>query len=209
MKKAQFIVIEGLEGAGKSTAVNFVKRWLLDHGIEKILTTREPGGTPLAESIRKLVKSVHHTEQVTSQTELLLMYAARSQLVSEVIKPALAKGEWVICDRFYWSTFAYQGGGRNIPMDIILPIHKATLGDFTPHITLYMDIDPVIGMQRVRQRGALDRFEQQEADFFQRVHQSYLTFAKTEKTFKTINAQQTLAQVQQEIAKVLERYDSQ
>ena len=154
---AKFIVIEGLEGAGKSTAVSHVESWLRQQGISQIEKTREPGGTPLAERMRAIVKEIHD-EPLTIQAELLLMYAARVQLVETRIKPALQQGTWVIGDRHDLSSLAYQGGGRGIDEQLIRQIKQAVLGDFSPDLTLYLDIDPAIGLARARARGALDLF---------------------------------------------------
>jgi dTMP kinase len=199
----KFIVIEGGEGAGKSTAVFAIMSWLEKQGVTDALAVREPGGTPMAESIRDLIKSLRSDEVVTSETELLLMYAARSQLVQNVIKPALDQGRWVICDRFYWSTFAYQGGGRGIDNAIIESIHQATLGDFSPDFTIYMDIDPLVGMQRAQKRGELDRFEQQQADFFQRVQTAYQTLVEKNKNTWVIDAGLPLDKVTETIVERL------
>ncbi len=138
---SKFIVIEGLEGAGKSSAVRYVTDYLHGHGVARIECTREPGGTPLAERMRAIVKEVHD-ERLTIEAELLLMYASRVQLVETRIKPALADGVWVVGDRHDLSSQAYQGGGRGIDANLIGAIKRAVLGDFKPDLTLYLDIDP-------------------------------------------------------------------
>ncbi|MDX3774028.1 dTMP kinase [Chromatiaceae bacterium AAb-1] len=200
-KAGKFIVIEGLEGAGKSTAVATVRHWLQQHHKE-VICTREPGGTPLAEKIRTLVKEVQQ-EQVAPQTELLLMYAARVQLITNVIKPALAKGQWVLGDRHDLSSRAYQGGGRQLDEQLINSIRQAVLGDTRPDLTLYLDIDPAIGLERARQRGDLDRIEQEQLAFFIRTRQKYLEIAATEPDIQVIDASRPLAEVQQAITAVL------
>ena len=200
---SKFIVIEGLEGAGKSTAVSYVLDWLRQHGITQLETTREPGGTPLAEKMRAIVKEVHD-EPLTIQAELLLMYAARVQLVENRIKPALKNGTWVVGDRHDLSSQAYQGGGRGIDAALINQIKHAVLGDFAPDLTLYLDIDPAIGLERARQRGELDRIELEALAFFQRTRARYLELAKQDPTIYIIDAAQSPEQVQAAINSVLE-----
>lgn len=204
MSKEKFIVIEGLEGAGKSTAVNVIKSFLADRGIEDVVMCREPGGTKLGETIRDLVKNSSINEKIDSRTELLLMYASRIQLVENVIKPALASGMSVICDRFYYSTYAYQGGGREISLDIIDSIHSASLGDFKPDLTIYMDLDPKIGLQRAAVRGELDRFEQEKIDFFNKTRDMYLTLADSAPEVMKVDASKSIEEVAGQIKKTLE-----
>ena len=200
---AKFIVIEGLEGAGKSTAVRHVEAWLRQQGITQIEKTREPGGTPLAERMRAIVKEIHD-EPLTIQAELLLMYAARVQLVETRIKPALRQGIWVIGDRHDLSSLAYQGGGRGIDEQLIRQIKQAVLGDFAPDLTLYLDIDPAIGLARARARGELDRIELEQQAFFERTRARYLALAEREPRIHVIDASQNEAQVAHAIAQVLE-----
>lgn len=200
----KFIVIEGLEGAGKSTAVSYVLDWLHEHGITHLETTREPGGTPLAEKMRSIVKEVHD-EPLTIQAELLLMYAARVQLVENRIKPALERGCWVVGDRHDLSSQAYQGGGRGINPQLISQIKQAVLGDFAPDLTLYLDIDPALGLQRAKQRGELDRIELEALAFFQRTRARYLELATQDPKIHIIDASQTPEQVQTAINAVLEQ----
>ena len=200
---AKFIVIEGLEGAGKSTAVRHVEAWLRQQGITQIEKTREPGGTPLAERMRAIVKEIHD-EPLTIQAELLLMYAARVQLVETRIKPALQQGIWVIGDRHDLSSLAYQGGGRGIDEQLIRQIKQAVLGDFAPDLTLYLDIDPAIGLARARARGELDRIELEQQAFFERTRARYLALAERDPRIHVIDASQNEAQVAHAIARVLE-----
>ena len=200
----KFIVIEGLEGAGKSTALSHVVAWLQQHGITQIEQTREPGGTPLAERMRSIVKEVHE-EPLTMQAELLLMYASRVQLVENRIKPALAKGTWVVGDRHDLSSQAYQGGGRGIDAALIGQIKQAVLGDFSPDLTLYLDISPEVGLQRARSRGALDRIEQEQLSFFERTRRRYLELAKADPRIHIIDASRSEAEVAQAIYQVLEQ----
>ena len=201
---AKFIVIEGLEGAGKSTAVRHVEAWLRQQGITQIEKTREPGGTPLAERMRAIVKEIHD-EPLTIQAELLLMYAARVQLVETRIKPALQQGIWVIGDRHDLSSLAYQGGGRGIDEQLIRQIKQAVLGDFAPDLTLYLDIDPALGLTRARARGELDRIELEQLSFFERTRARYLTLAAADPRIHVIDASQSEAEVAAAIARVLEQ----
>ena len=204
MNKGRFVVIEGLEGAGKTTAINTVYQWLNRQG-RHVVQTREPGGTPLAEQIRTLVKSVQQ-EQVSPVTELLLMYAARAQLLHNVINPALQRGDSILADRHDLSSRAYQGGGRQIPDEVLDPIRHLVLGDLRPDLTLYLDIDPALGLERARARGALDRIEQEQLAFFQRARAKYLALAAVEPHIVVIDASQPLATVQQLLTGALERH---
>lgn len=204
MNQGRFVVIEGLEGAGKTTAIQTVQQWLQAQG-HPLVQTREPGGTPLAEQIRTLVKSVQQ-EKVSPVTELLLMYAARAQLLDNVIRPALARGDWVLADRHDLSSRAYQGGGRQIPDEVLDPIRQLVLADLRPDLTLYLDIDPVIGLERARARGELDRIEQEQLAFFQRARAKYLAVAASEPNIVVIDAAQPLADVQQQLRQALEQH---
>ncbi|MGL5814681.1 MAG: dTMP kinase [Aeromonas sp.] len=202
---SKFIVIEGLEGAGKSSAVRYVTDYLQAHGVGRIECTREPGGTPLAERMRAIVKEVHD-ERLTIEAELLLMYASRVQLVETRIKPALADGVWVVGDRHDLSSQAYQGGGRGIDAKLIGAIKQAVLGDFKPDLTLYLDIDPALGLQRARHRGELDRIELEKIGFFERTRLRYLELAAQDDSIKVIDAGQTPAEVKAAIEAALEAY---
>ncbi|WP_214453771.1 dTMP kinase [Aeromonas dhakensis] len=202
---SKFIVIEGLEGAGKSSAVRYVTDYLHARGVARIECTREPGGTPLAERMRAIVKEVHD-ERLTIEAELLLMYASRVQLVETRIKPALADGVWVVGDRHDLSSQAYQGGGRGIDANLIGAIKRAVLGDFKPDLTLYLDIDPAIGLQRARHRGELDRIELEQLSFFERTRQRYLELAAADASVKVIDAGQAPEQVKAAIEAELSHY---
>ncbi|PQJ89623.1 dTMP kinase [Aliivibrio sifiae] len=203
---SKFIVIEGLEGAGKSTAIKNVLATLAKHGIENPVTTREPGGTPLAEKMRELVKEGHPDEPLTDMAELLLLYAARAQLVGNVIKPALARGEWVVGDRHDLSSQAYQGGGRGFDRDLMATMRNTVLGDFKPDFTIYMDIDPKLGLQRASARGELDRIEQMKLDFFERSRERYLEFANSDESIIIIDAGQDLDTVTESIISELDTW---
>ena len=201
----KFIVIEGLEGAGKSTAHQCVVDTLKELGIKDVVFTREPGGTPLAEKLRHLIK--HETEEpVTDKAELLMLYAARIQLVDNVIKPALAQGKWVVGDRHDMSSQAYQGGGRQLGEAFLTHLKQIVLGDFEPDLTLYLDIDPAVGLARARGRGELDRIEQQDLDFFHRTRARYLELVKDNPKTVMINAEQSIEQVQSDIKSAVKNW---
>ncbi len=193
--KSKFIVIEGLEGAGKTTARDAIVETLREQGIEEIVFTREPGGTPLAEQLRVLVKQGIEGEQVTDKAELLMLYAARVQLVENVIKPALARGAWVIGDRHDLSSQAYQGGGRGLDTVLMQTLRDAVLGDFRPDLTLYLDVTPEIGLQRARARGELDRIEKESLRFFERTRERYLALATQDSRIRIIDATKNLDEV--------------
>ena len=211
--KSNFIVIEGLEGAGKTTAREVVVNTLREQGIEDILFTREPGGTPLAEKLRDLIKQGIEGEKLTDKAEVLMLYAARVQLVENVIKPALARGTWVVGDRHDLSSQAYKGGGRGSDSRLMTSLRDTVLGDFRPDLTLYLDLDPVIGLQRARARGELDRIEQESMAFFERTRQRYLSLAAADARIKTIDASQSLeavtAAIRQTLIAWLEQQDAQ
>ncbi|SEL06939.1 thymidylate kinase [Colwellia chukchiensis] len=208
MKKGKFIVVEGIEGAGKSSAIGVIEQVLEQHGIA-FIKTREPGGTPLAEALRDIVKSASHEEQLTQETELLLMYASRSQLLANRILPALANGHWVIGDRHDLSSRAYQGGGRQFDDAVMNAIADVTLKGFTPDLTLYLDIAPELGLARAQARGELDRIELEELAFFQRVRDKYLSLANASPRTCIIDASQDMAQVHSEVKKAVSAYISQ
>ncbi|MGX1925397.1 dTMP kinase [Vibrio sp. NH-7] len=199
MSQAKFIVIEGLEGAGKSTAINAVMETLKQAGVERIKNTREPGGTVLAEKLRTLVKQEHDGEILQDMTELLLMYAARVQLVENVIKPALESGTWVVGDRHDMSSQAYQGGGRQIAKETMVSLKQTTLGDFKPDLTIYLDLDPRVGLERARGRGELDRIEKMDMSFFDRTRDRYLEMANADESVMVVNAEQTIDKVAADI----------
>ncbi|MCT4712879.1 dTMP kinase [Enterobacteriaceae bacterium H11S18] len=194
---SKFIVIEGLEGAGKTNAHNVVVATLKELGVTELVFTREPGGTPLAERLRELTlnnKGIGD-EIVTDKAEVLMFYAARVQLVETVIKPALSRGAWVIGDRHDLSTQAYQGGGRQIDQQLLMALRNTVLGDFYPDLTIYLDVTPEVGLTRARARGELDRIEQESIDFFNRTRARYLELAAADERIKTIDATQTLDEV--------------
>ncbi|WP_417697987.1 dTMP kinase [Psychromonas sp.] len=193
----KFIVIEGLEGAGKSTAIQYIQDWLEQQGVNKqhIELTREPGGTVLAEKMREIVKMDVADEQLDDKAELLIMYAARVQLVEHKIKPALAADKVVIGDRHNWSSLAYQGGGRGIDLQLINDIKQVALGDFKADFTLFLDIEPELGLSRARGRGELDRIERLAIDFFNRSRAVFQQLTEQEKNAVSIDASQDFEQV--------------
>ncbi len=201
--KAKFISIEGIEGTGKSTAVKAICDFLEKRNIEYVLT-REPGGTPVAEEIRKVLLS-NREETMCPDTEVLLMFAGRAQNIAEVIKPALAAGKWVVSDRFVDASFAYQGGGRNIDTDHIQALSDWVLGDLKPDCTILLDAPVEVGLSRMSSRGAKDRIEQEGTAFFERARQAYLDCAKREfDRFHIVDAAKEIMEVAAEIAEVLE-----
>ncbi len=198
MKKGLFISVEGIEGAGKSTALEAVTESLLAAGTKHILT-REPGGTPFAEEIRDLLL-LPRQETVISETELLLMYASRIQHVEELIKPNLEQGIHVVSDRFNDATFAYQGGGREINMSKIEQLDQWCLDGFKPDFTILLDLPVEIGLERATKRGEKDRIEKEQLAFFDKVRSAYLALAaKHTQRFKVIDATQTPAAVKEKI----------
>jgi dTMP kinase len=202
--EGKFVVIEGLEGAGKSSAIASIVSHLQAKGI-RTETVREPGGTPMAEAIRELVKQ-RWEEQVQPATELLLMYASRVQLVKTVIEPALTDGVWVIGDRHDLSSQAYQGGGRELGADLLKQLKTIALGSFAPNLTLYLDVDEETGLQRARGRGELDRIEEEDIEFFRRTRARYLELAKRDPNIVIINANQEMLKVHQAILRALEEH---
>ncbi len=200
----KFIVVEGLEGAGKSSVIALVEAIVQTHG-HTTTTTREPGGTPMAEAIRNCVKQ-NWQETVAEETELMLMYAARAQLLTNVIRPALAAGKWVIGDRHDLSSQAYQGGGRGISQSTLHALSDITLQGFTPDLTLYLDVDPAVGLERARGRGELDRIELAGLDFFSRTRARYQSLAAADESVVTIDAMQPMDVVHRSVKDTLEHY---
>jgi dTMP kinase len=175
-RQAQFITLEGVEGAGKSTQKDALCRLLDANGIE-FIETREPGGTPYAETIRELLLN-HSDDSPCSKTELLLMFAARAQHLETKILPALESGIWVVCDRFTDATFAYQGGGRQLPLDWIVALESLVQEGRRPDLTLIFDVPVEIGLARAGRRGSLDRIESEDIAFFERVRAMYRLIAE-------------------------------
>jgi dTMP kinase len=205
VSRGRFITLEGIEGAGKSTVAALVNDWLVSRGITAVVT-REPGGTPLAERVRKVVLEKGE-ERVSATAETLLMFAARSIHLENLIRPALAAGQWVICDRFTDATRAYQGYGRGMDLKWIEELAQAVHADLQPDCTLLLDLPVSVGLARARNRSgaAADRFESEMEEFFERVRAGYLTLAQREpQRVRTIDASASLSEVAKRIAPVLE-----
>jgi len=201
--KGKFITIEGVEGAGKSTALAFIAEFLEKNEIN-FIQTREPGGTEIGEKIRSLLLDKNHS-QIHPDAELLLMFAARVQHWHELIKPELAAGSWVLSDRFTDSSFAYQGAGRGINLNRLKELDSWSMGEIKPDKTLLLDIDPKLGMKRVKLRGASDRFESEKIEFFSRVRKGFLELAANEPgRFAIIDSAETISNTQSQIKKILE-----
>lgn len=201
----KFIVIEGLEGAGKSTAVAIITQAIKSAG-HTVVNTREPGGTPMAEAIRDVVKHDWQEESVTVEAELLLMYAARAQLVQNIILPNLQQGHWVLGDRHDMSSQAYQGGGRQIDKNMIESLRAITLKDFKPDFTLYLDVEPAEGLKRAKGRGELDRIEQEHLSFFERTRECYLSLAKQDQNCIVINTMQDIQSVHKDVELAIKQF---
>lgn len=200
--RGQFITLEGGEGVGKTTNLDFVRRHLEAQGLE-VVVTREPGGTELAEKIRELLLRPSD-EPITEMTELLLIFAARAQHIARVILPALEQGKWVLCDRFVDATFAYQGGGRGLSIPLIEQLEAMVVNGLKPDLTLLLDLPVAEGMARARARSALDRFEQEKLEFFELVRATYLNRAAADPArIKVIDATPVLSEVQAQIVDAL------
>lgn len=197
-KRGRFITIEGTEGVGKSSNMAFIQQRLQAEGIE-VVVSREPGGTPLAEQIRELLLT-KRDEAVDATAELLLMFAARSQHLQQLILPALNRGAWVLCDRFTDATYAYQGGGRQLSMEKIALLENIVQGELRPDTVFVLDVDVELGLRRAAKRSEKDRFEDQELEFFHRVRACYLQRAKENPgRYLMVDAGRDLPQVQQQI----------
>ncbi len=203
--RGRFITVEGGEGVGKTTNIGFVRDWLGEQGIDCVVT-REPGGTPLAEDIRALLLQ-HREETVCDMSELLLIFAARAQHIDQVIRPALERGQWVLCDRFTDATYAYQGGGRTMDRSAIETLEALVQGPLRPDLTLYLDMPVADGLARARGRGNPDRFEVQDESFFTRVRSAYLELARAhEARYRIIDAGQPLDAVQVQLTATLNAF---
>lgn len=203
--KGKFITIEGSEGVGKTTNVAFIQAWIEEQGLEYVVT-REPGGTPLGEKIRGLLLA-RDSEALDDYAELLLIFAARAQHLATVIKPALTRGAWVLCDRFTDATYAYQGGGRGIANESIAVLETLLQGSLRPDLTVILDLPPELGLARVRARGELDRFEREQLNFFQRVRAAYLARAATDaERYRVIDVARSLPEVQTDLERELNQF---
>lgn len=206
--RGKFITLEGVEGVGKSTNLATIEKVLQSLNIDYI-KSREPGGSSIAERIRALLLDPD-AEPMSELAELLLVFAARAEHLEKVIRPSLENGVWVLCDRFTDATFAYQGGGRGLSTAIIDQLQALVQGDLRPDLTVILDLDPAIGLERARERGALDRFEKEEQLFFNRVREAYLAIAEAEpKRCMVIDASKPLEQVGHDLVAALnERIES-
>ena len=202
--RGKFIVVEGLEGAGKSSVIGLIVQALKDAG-KRVEQTCEPGGTPMAEAIRECVKH-DWDETVSEETELLLMYAARVQLLTNKILPSLDAGAWVVGDRHDLSSQAYQGGGRGVSEKTMTAISNIALKGFKPDLTLYLDVEPAVGLERARGRGELDRIEQAGLAFFERTRAKYLSLAKQDESIVVVSAMQSMEKVHQDVTAIINDY---
>lgn len=201
----RFITLEGIEGVGKSTAMSHVSSVLEASGLE-VVSTREPGGTPLAERIRAVLLAPTE-EAMPAEAELLLMFAARAAHVANLVQPALERGTWVVCDRFTDATLAYQGGGRGASIERIRTLAGWVHGDLWPDLTLWLDAPVEVGLERARRRGAPDRFEQESLTFFSRVRGAYLALAEEEPDrIVRIDAARPIDEVGISITRVLQAF---
>jgi dTMP kinase len=202
MNTSNYISIEGLEGAGKSTCLEVVKQFLIDSG-KDVKNVWEPGGTPLAQTLRSIVKEFKTQEVVNEKTEAMLFYASRNQLLENVVKPALAEGKVVLSDRSFWSSMAYQG--TTPEMLSLLKDLNNHICTVVPRVVIFLDVDPELGMKRARERGELDNIEKRNIQFFKDCQTRFRTFAKENPyTFLTINANQSVDKVKQDVIKALE-----
>lgn len=198
------MTIEGVEGAGKTTQLDRIADWLQARG-HRVVRTREPGGTSLAEKLRDILLDKHNT-RLSSQAELLLMFASRAQHLAELIRPALERGDTVLCDRFTDATWAYQGGGRGVAASQIATLEELVHGDLQPQLTLLLDLPVDEGLRRASRRSASDRFERESAEFFERVRQAYLQRAAAQpQRFEVIDATPGVEAVWRQVSQALER----
>ncbi len=200
-----FVVVEGLEGSGKSTALETIKQ-CLEPVVSELVITREPGGTKLGEVVRTLLKTNFKDEVLDARAELLLFYAARVQLVEQVIRPALNRGAWVLADRFELSTHAYQGGGRGLDEAMIQQLSSFCLNGLQPDLTLFLDVSPKTGLNRAKARGSLDRIEQEHEDFFDAVHAAYHRQLKNRNNVVLIHAEEPITEVQKQLTSVMRKF---
>ena len=202
--RGKFITIEGTEGVGKTTNIEYIKQWFENNGISYV-NTREPGGTPFAEEIRQVLLA-NREEEVCSKAELLMMFAVELSILIK-LSTTISKGNWVLCDRFTDATYAYQGAGRRMGNDVIERLEAMVQGDMRPDLTLVLDVPVELGLKRAGKRSEPDRFEREKADFFNRVRQAYLSMAALNpQRYKIIDASQALEQVQGQIAATLDHF---
>ena len=200
--QGKFITVEGIEGVGKTTNMEYLQQIITAAGKE-LVVTREPGGTPLGEAIRGLLLDSQY-KGMNPDCELQLMFAARAEHLDKIVRPAIEAGRWVLCDRFTDATYAYQGGGRGLDTGKIAALEQLVQGDFRPDLTLLLDVPVEIGLARAGNRSAPDRFEQEKVEFFERVRQAYLDMAERhDGRYRVIDAGRPLAQVQEQLDDVI------
>lgn len=201
MQRGKFITFEGIDGAGKSTHLAWLERFLQDKGLE-VVVTREPGGTALGEALRQLL--LDHRQAMHPETEALLMFAARREHLDKVILPALGRGAWVISDRFTDASFAYQGGGRGMSTEKLEKLECWVQAEFSPDLTLYFDVPVILGRERVQSARMADRFERETDSFFERVRQAYLQRARQfPQRIRVVDGSQPLAAVKAAVAEII------
>ncbi len=203
MTRGRFITFEGIDGAGKSTCLEFVRTWLQERGLS-LVTTREPGGTPAGEAIRRLL--LDKSTRICADTETLLMFAARAEHLDAVVRPALSEGAWVLCDRFTDATYAYQGGGRGIAFDRLDILRDWVQQGLEPDLTVLVDVDPGIASKRLEGRGGeADRFEREARQFHERVRGAYLELAaRSPARMRIVDSTASVEEVQERLRPVLE-----
>ena len=202
MKKNLFITLEGIEGAGKSTVIDFIENFIASSGYD-VVKTREPGGTAIGEQVREILLNKNN-DKLTDDTELLLIFAARAQHLSEIILPNLTSNKIVLCDRFIDASYAYQGAGRGIEQSKINLLENWVMPDIKPDLTFLLDLDPKIAFERTNKRSDADRFESEDIHFFEKIRQYYLERAENEpERFRVINSELSLEDVQEQIKNIL------
>lgn len=200
----RFITVEGLDGSGKTTILSKIVKYLNIHHIENIITTHEPGGTFIANTLKTLIKYGSLNESISDIAELLMIYAARSQLLENIIKPALAKGYWIIGDRYDLSSYAYQGGGRKIDISFLDILSQKVTKNLSPDLIFYLDVAPKVGLSRIKIRRELDQIEQESIFFFDRVRKFYQKIAALQSNIVIIDANQNLNKVSMDVCQYLD-----
>ncbi|WP_159790503.1 dTMP kinase [Sodalinema gerasimenkoae] len=202
----QLIVFEGIEGAGKTTQLQRAAAWLRSQVAVPVLTTREPGGTLLGQELRHLLLKVRDADEISPRSELLLYASDRAQHVDQYLKPNLAQGAIILCDRYTHSTLAYQGYGRQLDLKLIQQLNAIATGGLQPHLTFWLDLAPEVGLQRIQQRGEPNRLEREALAFHQRVRQGYLSLAQQDpERMIRLNAEAPAEEIEQEITKILQK----
>jgi len=204
MMRGRFITLEGIDGAGKSSHLRWIARYLRSRGI-RVKVTREPGGTPAGERLRRLVLGSRH--RLHAETETLLMFAARRDHLAKIIAPALARGVWIVCDRFTDATYAYQSGGSGVAWEKIDALERWVHPGLQPDLTILFDVSPAIGRRRTARKRKLDRFEREQEAYFRRVRSAYLRRARAKaRRIKVLDARKSSDQVKKELENILSRF---